>query len=52
MFLAIGKEVKFLKRVEMAGIKLGGLKRGEIRPLKDYEVEYLKSLANGAKDLK
>lgn len=52
MFLAIGKEVKFLKRVEMAGIKLGGLKRGEIRPLKPYEVEYLKSLANGAKDLK
>ncbi len=44
MFEAIGKEVIFLKRIEMAGIRLGGLKRGEIRPLKDYEIEHLKSL--------
>lgn len=44
MFDAIGKKVIFLKRTEMAGIKLGGLKRGELRPLKDYEVSYLKNL--------
>jgi len=44
MFDAIGKNVVFLKRTEMAGIKLGGLKRGELRPLKDYEVSYLKNL--------
>ena len=45
MFEAIGKEVLLLKRVEMAGIKLGGLKRGEVRKLKPFEVEYLKMLA-------
>ena len=44
MFDAINHEVIFLKRVEFAGIKLGGLKRGEMRPLKPYEVEYLKSI--------
>ena len=42
MFQAIGRDVIFLKRVEMAGVKLGGLKRGEIRPLKSYEIETLK----------
>ena len=46
MFDAIGHEVKFLKRVEFAGIKLGGLSRGEVRPLKDFEVQYLKNLVN------
>lgn len=46
MFEAIGKEVVFLKRVEIAGIRLGGLKRGEIRPLKENEVSFLKSLVN------
>lgn len=45
MFKAIGREVIFLKRIEMAGIKLGGLKRGEMRKLKDYEVDHLKRLA-------
>lgn len=45
MFDAIGKQVIFLKRTEMAGIKLGGLKRGEIRELKDDEIDYLKNLA-------
>lgn len=44
IFDAIGRKVIFLKRVEVAGIKLGGLKRGEYRPLKDYEVAYLKNL--------
>lgn len=42
MFQAIGRDVIFLKRVEMAGVKLGGLKRGEIRPLKPFEIETLK----------
>lgn len=46
MFDAIGKEAQFLKRTNFAGLRLGGLKRGEIRPLKDYEVEYLKHLTN------
>ena len=44
MFDAIGKEVHFLKRTSFAGLRLGGLKRGEIRPLKDYEIDYLKRL--------
>lgn len=44
MFDAIGKEVQFLKRTNFAGLRLGGLKRGEMRPLKDYEVDYLKRL--------
>lgn len=46
IFKAINREVIFLKRVEMAGIKLGGLKRGEYRPLKQYEIDYLKNLVN------
>ena len=45
MFDAIGKNVVFLKRTEMAGIRLGGLKRGEIRPLKEQEIAMLKKLA-------
>ena len=45
MFDAIGKNVVFLKRTEMAGIRLGGLKRGEIRPLKEQEIVMLKNLA-------
>ena len=44
MFDAIGKEVQFLKRTNFAGLRLGGLKRGEIRPLKDYEIDHLKRL--------
>ena len=52
MFEAINKEVIFLKRVEMAGIKLGGLKRGEIRPLKPFEIEYLKLLVTNNEEKK
>lgn len=44
MFDAIGKQVQFLKRTNFAGLRLGGLKRGELRPLKSYEIDYLKSL--------
>jgi len=46
MFDAIHREVIFLKRVEMAGIKLGGLKRGEMRKLNEFEVDYLKNLTH------
>ena len=46
MFEAIGKDILLLKRVEMAGIKLGGLKRGEMRKLKSFEIDYLKSITN------
>ena len=49
MFKSIGREVIFLKRIEMAGIKLGGLKRGEMRKLKDYEVAHLMRLTNVSK---
>ena len=44
MFDAIGRQVQFLKRRNFAGLRLGGLKRGELRPLKSYEIDYLKSL--------
>lgn len=46
MFEAINREVIFLKRIQMAGIKLGGLKRGETRKLTQYEVEWLKALVD------
>ena len=49
MFDAINREVIFLKRIEMAGIKLGGLKRGEIRKLSVYEVDWLKQLVSKVK---
>lgn len=44
MFEFINKEVILLKRIKLAELKLGGLNRGEYRPLKDYEIEYLKAL--------
>ena len=44
MFEAINRQVIFLKRIEMAGIKLGGLKRGELRKLTPYEIDWLKQL--------
>ena len=49
MFEAINREVIFLKHIEMAGIKLGGLKRGEIRKLSVYEVDWLKQLVSKVK---
>lgn len=42
MFAAIGYPVKYLKRVEFGGIKLGELPVGEYRHLTDEEVELLK----------
>ncbi len=44
MFESIGKEVEFLKRVQVGEIRLGGLQRGKYRFLNDKEINYLKSL--------
>lgn len=44
MFEAIGRTVEFLKRVSIGKLKLTGLDRGEVRPLTEQEVLYLKSL--------
>lgn len=41
MFEAIGKNVIFLKRVSIGMLKLGGLTRGEYRPLKPFEIDML-----------
>lgn len=48
MFEAIHREVIFLKRVAMAGIKLGGLMRGEKRRLKETEITQLMALVREA----
>ena len=44
MFESIGKKVVFLKRIKIADLKLGSLKRGEYRSLTNAEVKYLNSL--------
>ncbi|MBQ8658563.1 MAG: rRNA pseudouridine synthase [Clostridia bacterium] len=44
MFEAIGRNVEFLKRISIGQLKLTGLDRGECRPLKENEIEYLKGL--------
>ncbi len=44
MFEAIGRNVEFLKRISVGQLKLTGLDRGECRPLKENEIEYLKGL--------
>ena len=44
MFETIGRTVEFLKRVSIGKLKLTGLDRGEVRPLTEQEVLYLKSL--------
>ena len=44
MFEAIGRNVELLKRVSIGQLKLKGLDRGEIRPLTEIEVAYLKGL--------
>lgn len=44
MFEAVGKKVKFLKRIEMGGLKLdNSLEKGECRELSPVEVELLKN---------
>ena len=44
MFEAIGRTVQFLKRVSIGKLKLTGLNRGEVRPLTEEEIAYLKGL--------
>ena len=44
MFEAIGRNVEFLKRVSIGQLKLTGLDRGQIRPLPEMEIAYLKGL--------
>lgn len=44
MIESLGRRVLFLKRIEVAGIRLGGLSRGEWRYLNARELEYIKSL--------
>ncbi|MBR6737576.1 MAG: rRNA pseudouridine synthase [Clostridia bacterium] len=44
MFLTAGKEVKFLKRIKIGDLGMGGLDRGAVRKLTEQEVEYLKNL--------
>lgn len=41
MFEAIGKSIKLLKRVRMGEVTLGGLKRGDIKELKPFEINLL-----------
>ena len=44
LFLSQGKEVKFLKRIKIGDLGLGGLNRGDVRKLTKEEVEYLKNV--------
>jgi 23S rRNA pseudouridine2605 synthase len=44
MFQGIGKNLIFLKRVSVGGVKLGGLSRGESKPLTSAELNILKTL--------
>lgn len=44
MFAAVDREVKFLKRVAVGELRLGGLSRGGYRYLNEMEIEYLKNL--------
>lgn len=44
MFESIGKNVEFLKRISIGQLKLKGLDRGQMRPLTEMEIAYLKGL--------
>ncbi len=44
MFYAVEKEVKFLKRIAVGELRLGGLARGGYRYLNDDEIYYLKNM--------
>ncbi len=44
MFEVLGKEVKFLKRMAIGDLRLGGLFRGKFRELSAAEVYYLQNL--------
>ena len=42
----IGKTVVNLKRTKIGELKVGGLSRGEVRKLKDNEIQYLYALCD------
>ena len=44
MFEAIGKNVELLRRVSVGQLRLKGLDRGQVRPLTEQEILYLKGL--------
>ncbi len=44
MFESIGRTVELLRRVSIGQLKLSGLDRGQIRPLTEREILYLKGL--------
>ncbi|MFQ6752219.1 MAG: pseudouridine synthase [Clostridia bacterium] len=44
MFASVGKNVIFLRRIQIGDIKLGGLSRGEYVELNAREMKYLRSL--------
>ena len=46
MFEFIGHEVKTLKRVQHATLRLDGLKRGEFKPIKPIQIRELKNFLN------
>lgn len=50
MFEHIGHEVKTLKRIQHATLKLDGLKRGEFKPIKPIQIKELKNFLNRIKN--
>lgn len=44
MFEEIGKSVSLLRRIKIGGLSLKGLDRGQVRPLTQEEVYYLKNI--------
>ncbi len=44
MFLTVGKEVKFLKRIKIGDLGMGSLNRGDVRKLTKEEIDYLKNV--------
>ena len=44
MIEAVGKNIAFLKRVSIGDIKLGGLARGEYKPLTAKEMQYINKI--------
>ena len=41
MIESVNNNVDFLKRIKIGDLTLTGLNRGEVRPLKDFEINYL-----------
>ena len=46
MFEYFGYEVKTLKRIQHATIRIDGLKRGEFKPIKPIQIRELKNFLN------